>query len=223
MKIISSRISKFQKKIRLISASVSPPISSIISVTASTGSKEGAIIFTVIRNGEPLQDVEIHIDGKSRGNTGFDGILIVEWLLAGAHSWDAIYGGEVVASGDFTIPEVTKLEFIDFKAKKTYSPGEFATGTFVVKNTGTTVVDHLLIRGTVKSYDFGGKEHFTKHKRNLSIAPGQLWRYDKTKRVPKRIRAFLFTIDPRGRYKVKAEILIDGESFGSREIKIEVK
>lgn len=185
-------------------------------ITTSAGPRPGTIIFTAMRKRKPLQGVEILIDGENGGRTDAEGVLIAEWLLAGKHSWDATYHRKRIASGDFTVPEVTELEFIDFKSDKpVYSRGESITGTLVIKNTGTTVIDHLNIKGSVKCLRYSAKRTRLKHKRNLSIAPGQLWTYVKTKRMPMEA--------PRGRYRLKNEVLIDDRSFGSRKVYVEVK
>jgi hypothetical protein len=125
----------------------------------------GTAAFIAQTEGEPISGVEIKIDGVTKGFTDGEGKLKVEWLIAGEHSWGAIYRGGKISQGKFEIPEIVDAEFVDVWAivrGEEYREGfkvnpfkESAGPCWTIKNTGTTIIDHYTIK-VPSSYKRGG-------------------------------------------------------------------
>jgi hypothetical protein len=108
----------------------------------------GTVVFIAQTEGNPTPGVEIKIDGKSRGFTGEDGKLKVEWLLFGEHTWGAMYEGNEVSQGEFEIEKVADIKFLDrwteVNGRKTtefYPLKDTCAYAFILQNTGTTIID----------------------------------------------------------------------------------
>jgi hypothetical protein len=111
----------------------------------------GTVIFIAQTGENPASGVEIRIDGGSKGFTGEDGKLKVEWLLFGSHVWEALYKGERVSQGEFEIEKIADVDIVDFHLER---DGEIISSVYClgadrisavweIKNTGTTVIDHF--------------------------------------------------------------------------------
>ena len=201
-----------------------------IDVSISQGQTKGTIIFTAKQGEDPLKGVEIKINGQSKGSTDSDGILTVEWLLKGEYNWSAIYRGNETSFGNFTILEVVELEFVDMKLDKgVYHLGDIATGTVTVKNTGTTVIDHLTIKvaaTNLKYAEYGSLATKTKSKDFLTeIYPGEEKEFLATAQIPESVMVSGYEIGGdmlKGMYLIEDEVLVDGLSFGFKDMEIEV-
>ncbi|MDY6965299.1 MAG: hypothetical protein SVM80_04930 [Halobacteriota archaeon] len=202
-----------------------------VNVSVEEGQREGTLIFTAGQGESPLKGVEIKINEESRGRTDSDGILSVEWLLAGEYSWSAIYNGNLVYFENFTIPEVTELEFVEMRRDKdAYHLGDDATGIVIVKNTGTRVIDHLTIKVTatnIRYSSYGTLATKTMSKDfETEIYPGEEKEFRASVRIPESVTVSGYKVEGhmlKGIYKIEDEILIDDLSFGVKEMMIEVK
>ena len=109
----------------------------------------GTVMFIAQTGGNPAPGVEIRIDGKSKGFTGEDGKLKVEWLLFGNHVWEAVYEGEEISQGEFEIEKIADMEILDFhyekngkKVNEFYPLKDTLRAVQTWGNTGTTLIDH---------------------------------------------------------------------------------
>ena len=110
--------------------------------------ERGAVVFVAQTEKSPAQGVEVRIDGESKGFTEKGGKLKVEWLVEGKHSWEAFCEGKEISQGEFEIPRIVDIEIIDIwmevegeKVEK-LSMKDTPDSIFLVKNTGTTVIDN---------------------------------------------------------------------------------
>jgi hypothetical protein len=60
-----------------------------------------------------IPGVKIRIDGKEKGTTDEKGELIVKWLVAGKHRWNAFYEGEEISRGEFEVSRITDAKIIN--------------------------------------------------------------------------------------------------------------
>jgi hypothetical protein len=117
----------------------------------------GTVVFVAQREENPISGVEIKIDGESKGFTDEEGKLKVEWLLYGDHTWRAVYEGREVSQGKFEIEKIVDIQLVDMHIEKNgkrvnevYPLGstDMLSGVYVVKNNGTTTIDHFTWRLT---------------------------------------------------------------------------
>ena len=138
---ISDRISEITEK--QIQIGVSPPMG-------------GTVAFSALAGQKTVSGVEIRIDGKEKGFTDEVGELLVKWLIAGKHSWSAVYEGREVSQGTLEIAKIVDAKIIDRGAitREGVEVRDFGTikpfkddWTFfaTVMNTGTTAIDHYTI------------------------------------------------------------------------------
>ncbi|MDY6854754.1 MAG: hypothetical protein SWO11_08615 [Thermodesulfobacteriota bacterium] len=116
----------------------------------------GTVAFSALAGHNTVSGVEIRIDGYEKGFTDEMGELLVKWLVAGTHSWSAIYAGREVSQGTFEIVKVVDAKIIDRGAITREGVEVRDFGTIkpfkddwiffaTVMNTGTTAIDHYTI------------------------------------------------------------------------------
>jgi len=136
----------------------------------------GRVVLLAKEKGNPIEGIEIRVEGESKGRTGAGGELEVQSILAGTHNWEALDSEGREAKGMIEIPEITQVEYVPMSVERdgqTVTKWHPLTDTlsFVIEitNTGTTVVDHFTWRQTA---DIGHMKIDLLHPK----MPAKVWR-----------------------------------------------
>jgi hypothetical protein len=170
-----------------------------------------------------VKGVTVSVDSSPHSQVNNCGSLSTKPLMAGDHTWEARYQGNIIASGTFSIKEVNEVKITGVEVASSYNAGDTVHGKIVVKNTGSAVVREFDIKTLVvnNNYAWMGdkakRDYFDQYSSDLK--PGEVYEVPITVTIPEKVSG----IRPSGRYSITVSLLLDGKTMDTRLVNTQVK
>ncbi len=170
-----------------------------------------------------VKGATVSVDSLSQGEVNGCGFISSSPLLAGDHAWTAMYQGKTIASGTFTLKEVSEIKITKIEIAPSYNAGDTVNGKIVIKSTGSAVVKGFDIKTLVvnNNYAWMGdkakREYLDKY--NSDLKPGEVYEVPITVTIPEKVSG----IRPSGRYSITVTLILNGQTMDTKIVNTEVK
>ena len=170
-----------------------------------------------------VKGVIISVDSSAPSEVNACGYLSSKALMAGEHTWNAVFHGKNIGSGKFNIKEVSEVKIIRLDIAKSYTAGSTVNAKIVIVNTGTTIVTGFEIRTLAvnNNYAFMGdkakKEYIDQYKTDLK--PGVSYEIPIGFTIPEKVSG----IRPSGKYTITISLVLNGQVVDKKIVNTEVK
>ncbi len=170
-----------------------------------------------------VKGVAVSIDSETPSEVNPCGFLSTKPLMAGDHTWKAVYQGRDIASGTFNIKEVSEIMISRIEVASNYNAGDTVNGKIVIKNTGSIPVKDFDIRTLVvnNNYAWMGdkakREYYDRY--NSDIRPGEVNEVLITVTIPEKVNG----IRPSGRYSITVSLILNGQTIDSKIVNTEIR
>ena len=170
-----------------------------------------------------IKGVTVSVDSISQGEVNGCGFISSKSLLAGDHAWTAMYQGKNIASGTFSLKEVSEIKISRIEVAPSYNAGDTVNGKIIIKSTGSAVVKGFNIKTLVvnNNYAWMGdkakREYFDQYGSDLK--PGEVYEVPITVIIPEKVSG----IRPSGRYSITVSLILNGQTMDTKIVNTEVK
>lgn len=170
-----------------------------------------------------VKGVTVSVDSSTPSEVNTCGYLASTALMAGDHTWNAMFHGKNVGSGKFNIKEVSEVKITRLNIAKSYTAGSIVNANIVVVNTGSTIVSGFEIRTLAvnNNYAFMGdkakKEYVDQYKTDLK--PGVNYDIPIGFTIPEKVSG----IRPSGKYTITVSLVLNGQVVDKKIVNTEVK
>ena len=170
-----------------------------------------------------VKGVTASVDSSAASEVNACGYLSSKALMAGDHSWKALYLGKTIASGKFNIKEVNEVSIARLDIAKSYTAGSTVSAKIVIVNTGSTTVSGFEIRTLAvnNNYAFMGdaakRESTDRYDTNLE--PGVSYDIPIGFTIPENVNG----IRPSGKYTVTISLILNGQVVDKKIVNTEVR
>ena len=170
-----------------------------------------------------VKGVMVSVDSSAPSEVNACGYLASTALMAGDHTWNAMFHGKNIGSGKFNIKEVNEVKITSLDIAKRYTAGSTVNAKIVVVNTGSTIVSGFEIRTLAvnNNYAFMGdkakKEYIDEYKTDLK--PGVSYDIPIGFIIPEKVSG----IRPSGQYTITISLVLNGQVVDKKIVNTEVK
>jgi hypothetical protein len=170
-----------------------------------------------------VKGVTFSVDSLAPSEVNACGHLSSKALMAGDHTWNAVFQGKNIGSGKFNIKEVSEAKITGLDIAKSYTAGSTVNAKIVIVNTGSTIVTGFDIRTLAvnNNYAFMGdkakKEYVDQYKTDLK--PGVSYDIPIGFTIPEKVSG----IRPSGQYTITISIVLNGQVVDKKVVNTEVK
>jgi hypothetical protein len=170
-----------------------------------------------------VKGVMVSVDSSASSEVNACGHLSSKALMAGDHTWNAMFQGKNIGSGKFNIKEVNEVKITRLDIAKSYTAGNTVSAKIVVVNTGSTIVTGFEIRTLAvnNNYAFMGdkakKEYIDQYKTDLK--PGVSYDIPIGFTIPEKVSG----IRPSGKYTITVSLVLNGHVVDKKIVNTEVK
>jgi hypothetical protein len=170
-----------------------------------------------------IKGVMVSVDSSAPSEVNACGYLSSKALMAGDHTWNAVFHGTNIGSGKFNIKEVSEIKITRLDIAKSYTAGSTVNANIVIVNTGSTIVTSFDIRTLAinNNYAFMGdkakKEYIDKYKTELK--PGVSYDIPIGFTIPEKVSG----IRPSGQYTITISLVLNGQVVDKKIVNTEVK
>ena len=170
-----------------------------------------------------VKGVMISIDSSPPSEVNDCGSLSTKPLFAGEHTWSAMFQGSVIASGKFSVKEVSELKIASIDIAPGYTAGDTVSGKIVLRNTGSTSITGFDIETLAVNNNFAwmgdaAKREYLDHYTS-DIKPGETYEIQVSMTIPEKVSG----IRPSGRYTITISPLLNGQKQDTKVVYTEVK
>jgi len=170
-----------------------------------------------------VKGVIVSVDASAPSEVNACGYLASKALVAGDHTWNAVFQGKNIGSGKFNIKEVSEVKITRLDIAKSYTAGSKVSAKIVIVNTGSTIVTGFDIRTLAvnNNYAFMGdkakKEYIDQYKTDLK--PGVSYDIPIGFTIPEKVSG----IRPSGKYTITISLVLNGQVLDKKIVNTEVK
>ena len=170
-----------------------------------------------------VKGVTVSVDSSAPSDVNECGHLSSKALMAGDHTWNAVFQGKNIGSGKFNIKEVSEVKITKLDIAKSYTAGSTVNAKIVIVNTGSTIVTDFDIRTLAvnNNYAFMGdkakKEYIDQYKTDLK--PGVSYDIPIGFTIPEKVSG----IRPSGKYTITVSLVLNGQVVDKKIVNTEVK
>jgi len=170
-----------------------------------------------------VKGVTVSVDSSAPSEVNACGHLSSKALMAGDHTWNAVFQGKNISSGKFNIKEVSEVKITNMDIAKSYTAGSTVNAKIVIVNTGSTIVTGFDIRTLAvnNNYAFMGdkakKEYVDQYKTDLK--PGVSYDIPIGFTIPEKVSG----LRPSGKYTITVSIVLNGQVVDKKIVNTEVK
>lgn len=170
-----------------------------------------------------VKGVTVSVDSSTPSVVNACGYLASTALMAGDHTWNAMFHGKNIGSGKFNIKEVSEVKITRLDIAKSYTAGSTVNAKIFIVNTGSTIVTGFDIRTLAvnNNYAFMGdkakKEYIDQYKTDLK--PGVSYEIPIGFTIPEKVSG----IRPSGKYTITISIVLNGQVVDKKIVNTEVK
>ncbi|VVB89499.1 Uncharacterised protein [uncultured archaeon] len=170
-----------------------------------------------------VKGVRISVDASESSEVNSCGYLSSIALMAGDHTWNALYQGRTIGSGKFNIKEVNEVKITSLDIANSYTAGSTVNARIVVLNTGSTIVKGFDIRTLAVNNNFAfmgdkAKKEFTDHY-ETDLKPGVSYEIPIGFTIPEKVSG----IRPAGKYTITFYLVLNGQVVDKKTVNTEVK
>ncbi len=170
-----------------------------------------------------VKGVTVSVDSSAPSEVNACGHLSSKALMAGDHTWNAVFHGKNIGSGKFNIKEVSEVKITRLDLAKSYTAGSTVNAKIVIVNTGSSIVTGFDIRTLAvnNNYAFMGdkakKEYIDQYKTELK--PGVSYDIPIGFTIPEKVSG----IRPSGKYTITISLVLNGQVVDKKIVNTEVK
>ena len=170
-----------------------------------------------------IKGVTVSVDSSEQSEVNACGHMSSIALMAGDHTWNAMFHGMNIGSGKFNIKEVNEVKITRLDIANSYTAGSRVNAKIVVVNTGSTTVTGFEIRTLAvnNNYAFMGdkakKEYVDQYKTDLK--PGISYDIPIGFTIPEKVSG----IRPSGKYTITVSLVLKGQVVDKKIVYTEVK
>ncbi len=170
-----------------------------------------------------VMGVTLSVDSSPQTEVNACGYLSTKSLMAGQHSWKAIYQGKTIASGTFNIKEVSEIKITRIEVAPSYNAGDTVNGKIVLMNSGSSIVKGFDIKTLVINNNYAWMGDVAKREYSdtysSDLKPGEVYEVPITVTIPEKVGG----IRPSGRYSITVTLLLNGQIIDTKVVNTEVK
>lgn len=170
-----------------------------------------------------VKGVTVSVDSSMPSEVNACGYLSSTALIAGNHTWNAMFHGKNIGSGKFNIKEVSEVKITRLDIAKSYTAGSTVNAKIFIVNTGSTIVTGFDINTLAvnNNYAFMGdkakREYIDQYKTDLK--PGVSYEIPIGFTIPEKVNG----IRPSGKYTITVSIVLNGQVVDKKIVNTEVK
>lgn len=170
-----------------------------------------------------LKGVTVSVDSSGPSEVNACGFATSKALMAGDHTWKAMYQGKIIASGKFNIREVNEVKITRLDIAKSYMAGSSVNAKIVVINSGSTTIKGFEIRTLAVNNDFAWmgdkakREYVDQY--NTDLKPGVTYDIPIGFTIPEKVSG----IRPSGKYTITVSIVLNGQVVDKKIVNTVVK
>jgi hypothetical protein len=170
-----------------------------------------------------VKGVMVSVDSSVPSEVNACGYLSSKALMAGDHTWNAVFHGKNTGAGKFNIKEMSEVKITRLDIAKSYTAGSAVSAKIVIVNTGSTIVTGFDIRTLAvnNNYAFMGdkakKEYIDEYKTELK--PGVSYDIPIGFTIPEKVSG----IRPSGKYTITISLVLNGQVMDKKIVNTEVK
>ena len=170
-----------------------------------------------------VKGVNVSVDSSAPSEVNACGYLSSKALMAGDHTWNAMFHGKNIGSGKFNMKEVSEVRITRLDIAKSYTAGSTVNAKIFIVNTGSTIVTGFDIRTLAvnNNYAFMGdkakKEYIDQYKTDLK--PGVSYEIPIGFTIPEKVSG----IRPSGKYTITISLVLNGQVVDKKIVNTEVK
>ncbi len=195
-----------------------------VSVQDSSASKNQWGFQTLYKSRRAgIKGVTVSVDSLGPSEVNACGFVSSKALMAGDHTWKAMYQGKTIASGKFNIKEVNEVKITKLDIAKSYTAGSSVNAKIVVVNSGSTMISGFEIRTLAVNNDYAWmgdkakKEYVDQY--NTDLKPGVTYDIPIGFTIPEKVSG----IRPSGKYTITFSLVLNGLVVDKKIVNTEVK
>jgi len=170
-----------------------------------------------------VKGVTISVDSSEPSEVNACGYLSSNSLMAGDHTWKALYQGKTIGSGTFNVKEVSEVKITKIDVAPGYNAGDTVHGKIFIQNTGSAIVKGFEIKTLVVNNNYAwmgdkAKREYT-DQYSSDLKPGEVYEVPITVTIPEKVSG----IRPSGRYSITVTLKLNGQTTDTRAVSTEVK
>ncbi len=170
-----------------------------------------------------VKGVTLSVDSSPQTEVNPCGYLSTKSLMAGDHTWKAVYQGKTIASGTFNIKEVSEIKITRIEVAPSYNAGDTVNGKIVLMNSGSSIVKGFDIKTLVVNNNYAWMGDAAKREfsdtYSSDLEPGEVYEVPITVTIPEKVSG----IRPSGRYSITVTLLLNGQIIDTKVVNTEVK